>query len=80
MLEKRWQHYEAKRLNRVSDLKQLRLQVVDEEKKGFWSPQVTCSINSEEQQYAHAIEDVGWRHLKVHPNREVAEAAGEDKV
>lgn len=40
LLEKRWQHYEAKRVNRITELKTLRMQVTDEEKKGFWSPQV----------------------------------------
>lgn len=49
MLEKRWQHYEAKRTSRINELRQLRLQVIDEEKKGFWSPNVCFLIDAEEQ-------------------------------
>jgi hypothetical protein len=41
MLEKRWEHYETKRLERVKQVLQTRAQVIDEEKRGSWSPQVS---------------------------------------
>ena len=56
LIEKRHEHYEEKRKERLNVLKKVRAEVVEEEAKGTWNSQnVTLSIILEDQNYGSRV-------------------------